>query len=57
MPKIEAGKTRLGWIGTGVMGSSMAGHLLKAGFALTVFNRSKSKARLPVQRQATSWST
>ncbi|HET6325717.1 MAG TPA: NAD(P)-binding domain-containing protein, partial [Planctomycetaceae bacterium] len=35
MAKIEAGKTRLGWIGTGVMGSSMAGHLLKAGFALT----------------------
>jgi 3-hydroxyisobutyrate dehydrogenase len=44
MAKIEAGKTRLGWIGTGVMGSSMAGHLLKAGFALTVFNRTKSKA-------------
>jgi 3-hydroxyisobutyrate dehydrogenase len=37
-------KTRLGWIGTGVMGSSMCGHLLKAGFAATVFNRTKSKA-------------
>jgi 3-hydroxyisobutyrate dehydrogenase len=35
---------RIGFIGTGVMGGSMAGHLLKAGYALTVFNRTKSKA-------------
>lgn len=38
------GQTRLGWIGTGVMGSSMAGHLLKAGFDLTVFSRTKDKS-------------
>jgi 3-hydroxyisobutyrate dehydrogenase len=43
-PRIEPGKTKLGWIGTGVMGSSMAGHLLKAGFAVTVSSRTKSKA-------------
>jgi 3-hydroxyisobutyrate dehydrogenase len=54
MPKIEAGKTRLGWIGTGVMGSSMAGHLLKAGFALTAFNRTKSKAE-PLLAQGAKW--
>jgi 3-hydroxyisobutyrate dehydrogenase len=54
MAKIEAGKTRLGWIGTGVMGSSMAGHLLKAGFALTVFNRTKSKAD-PLVGQGAKW--
>ncbi len=54
MAKIEAGKTRLGWIGTGVMGSSMAGHLLKAGFALTVFNRTKSKAE-PLLSQGAKW--
>jgi 3-hydroxyisobutyrate dehydrogenase len=41
---VVPGKTRLGWIGTGVMGSSMCGHLLAKGFALTVFNRSKSRA-------------
>lgn len=40
----EPGRTRLGWIGTGVMGSSMAGHLQKAGFDLTVYTRSKEKA-------------
>ncbi|MDR0338462.1 MAG: NAD(P)-dependent oxidoreductase [Planctomycetaceae bacterium] len=34
----------LGWIGTGIMGSSMARHLLEAGYALNVHNRTKSKA-------------
>ncbi|SFH55215.1 3-hydroxyisobutyrate dehydrogenase [Planctomicrobium piriforme] len=43
--KIEAGKTRLGWIGTGVMGSSMCGHLMSKGFSMTVYNRSKDKAQ------------
>ena len=42
--EIKPGKTRIGWIGTGVMGASMCGHLLKAGFAATVFNRTKEKA-------------
>lgn len=37
-------KLRIGWIGTGVMGHSMAGHLLKAGYPLTVYTRTKSKA-------------
>ncbi|KAK1313814.1 hypothetical protein QJS10_CPA06g00840 [Acorus calamus] len=37
--------TRVGWIGTGVMGRSMAAHLLSAGYALTVFNRTPSKAQ------------
>jgi 3-hydroxyisobutyrate dehydrogenase len=37
-------KTRIGWIGTGVMGRSMCGHLLAAGYKATVFNRTKSKA-------------
>ena len=54
MPKIEPGKTRLGWVGTGVMGASMAGHLLKAGFALTVSNRTKSKAD-PLLAQGAKW--
>jgi 3-hydroxyisobutyrate dehydrogenase len=36
--------TRLGWIGAGVMGASMCGHLVRAGFRMTVFNRTKSKA-------------
>ncbi len=35
---------RIGWIGTGVMGASMCGHLLTAGHRLTVFSRTRDKA-------------
>ena len=41
--KVEPGKTRVGWVGTGVMGSSMCGHVMDAGFSATVFNRTVSK--------------
>ena len=34
----------IGFIGTGVMGRSMAGHLIDAGFKLKVYNRTKEKA-------------
>jgi len=47
------GKTRIGWIGTGVMGSSMCGHLMSAGYEATVYNRSPSKAKPLVDRGAT----
>jgi 3-hydroxyisobutyrate dehydrogenase len=43
--KAEPGKTRIGWIGTGVMGSSMCRHLITKGYAATVYNRSRDKAR------------
>ncbi|MGG1678904.1 NAD(P)-dependent oxidoreductase [Neobacillus sp. NRS-1170] len=36
--------TVIGFIGTGVMGKSMAGHLLKAGYPLMVYSRTKEKA-------------
>ncbi len=49
---VEPGKTRIGWIGTGVMGSSMCGHLLEAGFAITVHNRSRDKAQALLDRGA-----
>jgi len=35
---------QIAWIGTGVMGSSMCAHLIKAGHSCRVFNRTKSKA-------------
>ncbi len=50
--EIEAGKTRIGWIGTGVMGSSMCGHLLGAGFSTTVYNRTRQKAERLLERGA-----
>ncbi|MFP6656880.1 MAG: NAD(P)-dependent oxidoreductase [Pirellulales bacterium] len=51
--KIAPGETRLGWIGTGVMGSSMCGHLMDAGFSMTVFSRTQSKAESLVGKGAT----
>lgn len=35
---------RVGWIGLGVMGRSMATHVLEAGFPLTVYTRTREKA-------------
>lgn len=37
-------KPVVGFIGTGVMGKSMAGHILAAGYPLVVYNRTKEKA-------------
>jgi len=37
--------SNIGWIGTGVMGGPMVGHLIKAGHRLTIFTRTKSKAK------------
>ena len=50
--EIVPGKTRIGWIGTGVMGSSMCGHLIAKGFTATVYNRSKEKARGLIEKGA-----
>ena len=35
--------TNIGWIGLGNMGIPMAGQLIKAGYTVTVYNRSKDK--------------
>lgn len=50
--ELAPGKTRIGWIGTGVMGSSMCGHLIAAGYSATVFNRSPEKTRALVEKGA-----
>ncbi|MCB9858726.1 MAG: NAD(P)-dependent oxidoreductase [Phycisphaerales bacterium] len=42
----------IAWIGTGVMGRSMAGHLLDAGHTLSVYNRTRSKADSLIERGA-----
>jgi len=49
---VEPGKTRIGWVGTGVMASSMCGHLLEAGFLVNVYNRTREKAEKLLQRGA-----
>ncbi|QDU29167.1 2-hydroxy-3-oxopropionate reductase [Anatilimnocola aggregata] len=55
--RIVPGQTRLGWIGTGVMGSSMCSHLIARGFQMTVSTRSRSKAQPLLDRGATWAST
>ena len=46
--------TRVGWIGAGVMGLSMCGHLLAKGYRVTVFSRTKEKAR-PLFAKGAVW--
>jgi 3-hydroxyisobutyrate dehydrogenase len=41
---VSPGSTRLGWIGTGVMGAAMCHHLLAAGYQMTVTNRTPARA-------------
>lgn len=43
---------RIAWIGTGVMGHSMCGHLLEGGAQVSVYNRTRSKADALVARGA-----
>lgn len=45
---------RVGWIGTGVMGSSMAGHVLDAGYSITVYTRSRGRAE-PLLERGAAW--
>jgi len=42
---ISKENTTIGFIGTGVMGNSMARHILQAGYSLVVYTRSKEKAQ------------
>jgi len=42
----------IGFIGTGVMGKSMAGHLLAAGHPLRVYTRTRAKASDLLRRGA-----
>ena len=43
---------KIGWIGTGVMGSSMAGHILGENHDLYVYNRTRGKAEGLLNRGA-----
>ena len=42
---------RIGFIGLGIMGRGMAANLIKAGFALTVWNRTRERAEALVRRR------
>ncbi len=38
-------QVRVGWVGTGVMGAAMCGHVLAGGHTVTVYNRTRTKAQ------------
>ena len=44
--------TTVGWLGTGVMGEPMAGHLLEAGHSLVIHTRTRNKADSLIERGA-----
>jgi 3-hydroxyisobutyrate dehydrogenase len=45
--------TRVAFLGLGTMGSSMAANIAKAGFPVTVWNRTPGRAGVPVEQGAT----
>jgi len=50
--KMIRGNAVIGFIGIGVMGKSMANHILDSGYSLLVYNRTKSKADDLVEKGA-----
>ena len=46
-------KPKVAFVGTGIMGAPIAGHILDAGYELVVYNRTKAKAEGLVARGAT----
>ena len=51
-PRLTPQTSRVGWIGTGLMGASLCGHLLAAGYRLTVFTRTRARAEALLARGA-----
>ena len=49
-----AGRPRIGWVGTGVMGLSMCRHMLGGGFEVDVFNRTPERAE-PLLELGARW--
>src|SRR6185295_11184074 len=54
MASLSPEKTRIGWIGTGVMGRWMCQHLISKGYSATVYNRSKDKTQ-PLLDAGATW--
>jgi len=52
-PELSPGSIHLGWVGTGVMGKSMCRHIQDAGYRISVYNRTRSKAEELLAKGAT----
>ena len=42
---VSPGATKIGWVGTGVMGRWMCQHLMDLGYSATVYNRTRERAQ------------
>ena len=51
---VAPGTTKIGWIGTGVMGRWMCQHLMDSGYSATVHNRTKERAQ-PLLDAGAAW--
>jgi 3-hydroxyisobutyrate dehydrogenase len=54
MKKPSPDTTRIGWIGTGVMGRSMCGHVMDGNYRMTVHTRTREKAG-PLLSRGAAW--
>ncbi len=54
METVSAEKTRIGWIGTGVMGRWMCQHLMDRGYQTVIYNRTRARAASLLEAGA-SW--
>ena len=48
-------KQKVAFIGTGIMGAPIAGHILDAGYPLTVYNRTQAKAQKWAEQYGAKW--
>lgn len=51
---LNPSNTRIGWIGTGVMGTSMCGHLMSKGYSATIYSRTRERAK-PLLDRGAKW--
>ena len=51
---IDPATTKIGWVGTGVMGRWMCQHVMDLGYSATVYNRTKAKAQ-PLLDVGAAW--
>ena len=52
--EVNPSQTKIGWVGTGVMGRWMCQHVMDLGYTAMIFTRTKSKAD-PLLKAGATW--